>query len=144
MMFSVILLLVVLGIFEVNLAMMPLLTSLTTDRIFSATRVVSPVSIFIGTTLFRSPMNINGIISMQQHQDELLWGTPNDDAEQVDHPHLQRRKRKRDYDGYDPDNWLSSSWYTKYVQRTRPLKSREENKFRRRFRMPRQQVFEVI
>jgi hypothetical protein len=56
---------------------------------------------------------------------------------------FQKPKQKRDREAYDPSTARSSSWWTMYVER-RPTKQRALKKFRRRFRMPYENAFELI
>ena len=83
-----------------------------------------------------SPINTINLFSFERLFEDNLWGNPSFyDLPEV--PHIQ--KKKRDYSGYDAERPYKSNWYNMYVARVR-LKTREEKKFRRRFRMPREQV----
>ena len=44
---------------------------------------------------------------------------------------------------YDPDDWMSSGWYTMYVLR-KPKRKRDYEKFRKRFRMPYAKFVELV
>ena len=68
-----------------------------------------------------------------------------DEDDVVEQVKKKRDFAHRDYDGYDPNDALSSEWYKRYVLEFRKHKNRRHSeKFRRRFRMPYTSFSELV
>lgn len=77
--------------------------------------------------------DLDKYVDYKKKRDELL--EEEEDLEEV--PPKKMPFRKRNSDGYFPNDCLESEWYRRYVQYPdHPLNKKHMNLFRRRFRMP--------
>ena len=77
--------------------------------------------------------DLDKYVDYKKKRDELLEEV--EDLEEV--PPKKMPFRKRNSDGYFPNDCLESEWYRRYVQYPdHPLNKKHMNLFRRRFRMP--------